>query len=173
MSTPVRPPLTTATVQKSPDRYVRILNPMGARFTSRRRAAKFVARGVAVWSGDAISFIDTGGDRGTPAKARAEFRATRIETCAAIAVRRRELERAALERSASGSHTQAEWKAILSLYDGRCLRCGAAGVTLTKDHVIPLSEGGSNSASNLQPLCGSCNSRKGARTIDFRVRATS
>ena len=29
------------------------------------------------------------------------------------------------------------------------------------------------SASNLQPLCGSCNSWKGARTIDFRGRATS
>lgn len=175
ISTPVRPPvqpLALAPVQQSQDMHVRIINPKGASFTSRRRAERFVARGYAVWSGNAIRFI-VGTDRKTPAEARAEFRATRIETCAATVARRRELERAELERSATGSHTQAEWNAILGIYGGRCLRCGAKGVKLTKDHVIPLSEGGSNSASNLQPLCGSCNSWKGARIIDCRVRATA
>ena len=152
---------------------MRISNPEGARFTSRRRAERFVARGIAVWSGDAISFIDVGTDKKTPRKARAEFRATRIETCAATVAMRRELERAELEKSATGSHTQAEWNAILRLYGGRCPRCGTTAVKLTKDHVIPLSEGGSNSASNLQPLCGPCNSSKGARIIDFRVRASA
>jgi 5-methylcytosine-specific restriction endonuclease McrA len=175
LRTPVRPPLrlpvTVVPVQDNREPYVRISNPEGARFTSRRRALKFVARGWAVWSGNAIRFITE--DRGTPRKARAEFRATQIETCAATVARRRELERAELERSATGSHTQAEWEAILSLYGGRCLRCGAKGVKLTKDHVIPLSEGGSHSASNLQPLCGPCNSSKGARIIDFRVRASA
>ena len=169
---PVRLPATVVPVHDNPEPYVRITNPEGARFTSRRRALKFVARGWAVWSGSALRFInDT--DRKTPSKARAEFRAALIETCAATVARRRELERAERERSAAGSHTQAEWNAIRGLSGGRCQRCGAEGVKLTKDHIIPLSEGGSNSASNLQPLCGSCNSRKGSRITDFRVRATA
>jgi len=169
--TPVRPPVTVAPVQQNRAPDVRVSNPKGSRFTTRRRAERFVALGFAVWSGNAIRFITE--DRGTPKKARADARATRIETCAATVVRRRELNRAELEESATGSHTQAEWTAILSIYDGRCPCCGSNGKNLTKDHIIPLSEGGSNSASNLQPLCGPCNSRKGARIIDFRVRASA
>ena len=169
---PVRPPvpqpLALARVKES---HVRILNPKGAKFTSRRQAEKFVARGYAVWSGDAIRFI-IGADSKAPATARAEFRATRIETCAATVARRHEIERSELERSATGSHAQSEWNAILRLYGHHCLRCCAKGVRLTKDHVIPLSEGGSNSATNLQPLCGPCNSWKGTRIIDFRVRVS-
>ena len=169
---PVRQPLTVVPLEDNQESHVRISNPEGARFTSRRRAEKFVARGWAVWSGNAIRFI-VGTDRKTPVEARAEFRATRIETCAATVAKRRELERAELERAAAGSHTRAEWNAIRGLAGGRCLRCGAKGVELTKDHVIPLSEGGSNSASNLQPLCRPCNSWKGTRIIDFRVRASA
>ncbi len=46
-----------------------------------------------------------------------------------------------------------------------CQTCGATGKTveLTVDHIVPVIAGGTNDESNLQTLCRSCNSRKGAR----------
>ena len=41
----------------------------------------------------------------------------------------------------------------------RCERCGST-TDLTKDHVVPLSRGGTNHPSNLRTLCRACNSRK-------------
>jgi 5-methylcytosine-specific restriction endonuclease McrA len=47
--------------------------------------------------------------------------------------------------------------------DGReCVTCQSA-VDLTIDHIVPVSLGGPNSDNNLQTMCRSCNSRKGAR----------
>ncbi len=43
-----------------------------------------------------------------------------------------------------------------------CVFCGAVG-DLTLDHVFPWSLGGSDDEWNLQTLCRSCNSRKGAK----------
>lgn len=44
----------------------------------------------------------------------------------------------------------------------RCVQCGAVE-DLTIDHIYPKSLGGAHTADNLQTLCRSCNSRKGAR----------
>lgn len=44
----------------------------------------------------------------------------------------------------------------------RCVRCGSAD-DLTLDHIIPWSKNGADKVSNLQTLCGPCNSGKGAR----------
>ena len=71
------------------------------------------------------------------------------------------------ELSAYGSHTAGDWKLILALAGGKCLRCGSSK-NISKDHVVPLARKGTNEASNLQPLCRSCNSWKGTRTVDFR-----
>lgn len=60
-----------------------------------------------------------------------------------------------------GSHTEAEWISVLSRWDHRCARCGKGG-EMTRDHVIPLSHGGSNDWTNLQPMCHLCNSLKSA-----------
>lgn len=70
-------------------------------------------------------------------------------------------------KNAPGSFTAEEWALLCELYGYRCLACGQM-VKLTVDHIVPLSEGGSNSIDNIQPLCHSCNSSKNAKTIDFR-----
>ncbi|MEH0586231.1 HNH endonuclease signature motif containing protein [Streptomyces sp. B21-106] len=70
-------------------------------------------------------------------------------------------------RRAAGVLTAAEWRQILALYGNRCLRCGSSG-PLTIDHVIPVSKGGPNTAANVQPLCGSCNSSKSTKATDYR-----
>lgn len=61
------------------------------------------------------------------------------------------------------------FQAICNHYDNKCLACGRTDRSLTPDHIIPLSRGGDNVASNIQPLCGPCNSSKGAHhTTDYR-----
>lgn len=70
------------------------------------------------------------------------------------------------ELYATGSHEESTWLELVIACGSACLRCG--GSPITKDHVVPLSRGGGNSLSNLQPLCGSCNSWKGTKSLDFR-----
>jgi HNH endonuclease len=66
-----------------------------------------------------------------------------------------------------GSYTQEEWESLCVYYDYRCLCCGETK-PLTADHIVPVAKGGSSNISNIQPLCLLCNSRKGAKTIDYR-----
>lgn len=61
-----------------------------------------------------------------------------------------------------GRHTEEEWREKRDRI-GRCMLCGASNVRLTKDHITPISRGGCDCIHNLQPLCDSCNSSKGAR----------
>lgn len=75
--------------------------------------------------------------------------------------------RRARELAALGSHTDQEWKALLVAADFKCLRCGSTK-RITKDHVQPISKGGTHNIDNIQPLCIRCNSWKHNRTIDFR-----
>lgn len=66
-------------------------------------------------------------------------------------------------RGADGKHTKLEWQSMKERYDFRCAACGnpeSADKKLERDHIIPLSRGGSNYIENLQPLCGACNRRK-------------
>ena len=63
--------------------------------------------------------------------------------------------------------TAEEWKNICEKYGNRCLACGKIG-KLTLDHVMPISKGGLHESSNVQPLCRTCNAKKGTKTIDYR-----
>jgi 5-methylcytosine-specific restriction endonuclease McrA len=68
---------------------------------------------------------------------------------------------------AKGTHTPREWAALVEVCGAKCLRCDAVG-RLEKDHIIPVYAGGSDAIDNLQPLCPSCNCRKGPDQRDLR-----
>lgn len=69
-------------------------------------------------------------------------------------------------RRAAGTLTTADWELVLDVYGRACLACGKPEVTI--DHVVPVSCGGANEISNVQPLCGHCNTCKGTWAIDYR-----
>lgn len=58
-----------------------------------------------------------------------------------------------------------EWKEIMIFFGGECAFCGCTtkrGQRLTRDHLKPLSGGGTTTQDNIVPACKSCNSSKGA-----------
>ena len=58
-------------------------------------------------------------------------------------------------------------QAVFARHGHACLACGSIE-NICIDHVIPVNKGGENNISNYQPLCKSCNSRKGTNTTDYR-----
>lgn len=71
------------------------------------------------------------------------------------------------EAAAKGTHTAAEWEALKIVCGSLCVKCGS-GDSLTRDHILPVYLGGSDSIENIQPLCKSCNSSKDPDDRDFR-----
>ena len=74
--------------------------------------------------------------------------------------------------AAPGSHTRAQFLDLVRRFDNFCPACGEQFLTgqLEEDHIVPLSRGGSDDISNIQPLCKSCNSRKRDRMMDYRPK---
>lgn len=72
----------------------------------------------------------------------------------------------ARRRGAVNEFVPGEWEEMVAYADNKCLCCGASPVT--QDHVVPLSKGGAHSPFNTQPLCGTCNDKKGTDDTDYR-----
>jgi HNH endonuclease len=66
------------------------------------------------------------------------------------------------------THSTEEWHRLLAFCGNHCLRCGESK-RLTKDHIVPIYQGGSDGIDNLQPLCRECNAAKGPEKIDYRL----
>lgn len=75
--------------------------------------------------------------------------------------------RYARERNAEGSHTLEEWQILKIKFNYKCAICGGKK-PLTKDHIVPLSKGGTDHIQNIQPLCRNCNSRKWMKMTSVR-----
>jgi len=58
---------------------------------------------------------------------------------------------------------------VISTHGSACLSCGDE-TDITMDHVKPIAIGGGNTVDNLQPLCRSCNSKKGTKEKDYRIK---
>lgn len=55
--------------------------------------------------------------------------------------------------------TGAEWTSIVEAWGG-CAYCGATGVPLQRDTVLPISRGGRYTLDNVVPACRGCNASK-------------
>ncbi|NJN16107.1 MAG: HNH endonuclease, partial [Oscillochloris sp.] len=53
---------------------------------------------------------------------------------------------------------------LLERWNRRCTYCGATGVPLQVEHIVPKARGGSDRISNLTLACEPCNTRKGRQT---------
>jgi 5-methylcytosine-specific restriction endonuclease McrA len=75
-----------------------------------------------------------------------------------------------LERNAEGTHSIEDWAKMKMIFCYTCPACWRSEpeIELTKDHIVPLRDGGTDYIENIQPLCRSCNSRKNATEIDYR-----
>ncbi|HHR5538600.1 TPA: HNH endonuclease signature motif containing protein [Klebsiella quasipneumoniae] len=77
------------------------------------------------------------------------------------------------KKTNGGHHTRSQWLNLLSTLD-HCPRCNRKWEDIprrpdkryryvwTKDHILPLSRGGTDDISNIQPLCYQCNFQKNA-----------
>ena len=66
-----------------------------------------------------------------------------------------------------GEYSLERWSTLKREYSLTCPSClkSEPEIKLTIDHIVPISKGGKNESSNIQPLCFPCNLRKGTKII--------
>lgn len=72
-------------------------------------------------------------------------------------------------RKESSTHTFKEWEKLKDRYNLTCPCCKKMEpeIKLTEDHIIPLSQGGTDLIENIQPLCRKCNFRKHTKIVKY------
>ena len=75
-------------------------------------------------------------------------------------------ERRIREKSAKGRYLKEDIEAIYILQNGKCFycKCNLQG-KFQKDHITPLSTGGTNWPSNIALACKKCNQKKGNKSL--------
>lgn len=70
-----------------------------------------------------------------------------------------------------GSVSEVDWNDIKERYNHRCANCQKQepDIKLELDHIVPLSKSGCHEATNIQPLCRSCNGSKGNKEVLYRL----
>lgn len=61
-----------------------------------------------------------------------------------------------------------DWKDVMIHFRGRCAYCGqkpGRRKKLTRDHVIPVTQGGKTTRENIVPACSRCNSSKSNHSV--------
>jgi predicted restriction endonuclease len=110
-----------------------------------------------------------------------EWRKRHPRKAKALRLKGKHIRRARLT-DAKGFFTFQEFRRLCKKYGYRCLCCGKTEKQLCRsqkilvpDHVKPISRGGSNEISNIQPLChavaggrGGCNNAKHTQEVDYR-----
>jgi len=72
-----------------------------------------------------------------------------------------------------GHHTAEEWRAKVKQYGNRCFYCGRKMKRLSKDHIIPVVQGGTDTIDNIVPACMGCNQRKHTQSLaEFKSGST-
>ena len=65
--------------------------------------------------------------------------------------------------------TPDQWQALKEAWGG-CAYCGATGVPLQRDCVLPISRGGRYALDNIAPACRSCNASKWNQEVTSWLR---
>lgn len=86
---------------------------------------------------------------------------SRCTRCQAVADAQRDQQRGSASSRGYGARWRSLARAAMAAHP-YCAGCGATS-DLTVDHVVPIARGGTPTPENLQVLCRSCNSAKGAR----------
>lgn len=81
---------------------------------------------------------------------------------------RKEVRRQRMKKN-GGFHSEEEWRNLKIKHNLTCPSCKKIEpeITLTRDHIIPISCGGTDDIENIQPLCKNCNPSKGTQTIKY------